>query len=100
MVLGETANYMNLPVMCHEHSAPCHMCSSSRILWNEKPVHGAIAQRIAENNQAIPCGPETLEIQYEVIMKRDVILKRMYPTEQGLIRLNAAKKQIASMIKK
>ena len=62
IALGEMNDYMNLSLLCQEHSKPCRMCASSKILWNEKPIHGAIAQRIAEIIQAVPCGMDTYSI--------------------------------------
>ena len=90
---------MNLSLLCQEHNKPFRMCASSKILWNEKPIHDAIAQMIAENIQAVPCGMDTYEIQYQVLMKRDGILEKLYLTEEAIDRMQAAERQTAAMIR-
>ena len=90
---------MNLSLLCQEHNKPCRLCASSKILWNKKLIHGAIAHRIEENIQAVPCGMDTYELQYQVLMKRDGILKKLYPTEEAIGRLETAERQTAGMIR-
>ena len=86
IVLGEARDYMKLHLLCQNHAAPCRKCVSSRIRHHEKPVHGQIAQRLTNNNIAVPYGFNTYEIQYEVILKRPEILHSMYPLEEAMER--------------
>ena len=58
IIAREMEDYLHLDIICPDHNAPCIKCSSSRILWNEKPVHWMIARCIAYNITAVKVGPD------------------------------------------
>ena len=58
-----------------------------------------IARRIADNITAVKVGPDIHELRYEVLMKRENILKNLNPPEQAMNHFSSATKQTAAMIK-
>ena len=90
---------MNLYERCPDHDAPSRKCSSNRVLWDNKPALGMIATRINNNIRAVKGGLNIHELRYKVLMKRENILKKIYPPEQAIERLSSAIKQTGPMIR-
>ena len=99
IIAGEMRDFMNLDIRCLDHDAPCQKYTSFSVLWDNKPAHGMIATRIANNIQAFKVGPNIHELRYNVLMKRENILRKIYQHEQAMDRLHSATRQTASMIR-
>ena len=98
VVKGEAWNFLNLDARCAEHSQPCRKCTSAQVLLNQKPSMRAIALLITDNITAGNLGCNILEVSYNVLMRHEGVLSKMYPPKEATSRLNSDIRQTSKMI--
>ena len=99
IAMGECVTFFNINARCEEHSQPCRKCSSAQVLSNQKTSMCKIAKSISETIYLETIMPDQLyEIQYEVLMRHDKILNKMYPLDQAQARYSSACFQVHKMI--
>ena len=90
---------MDINARCAEHSQPCRKCSSAHVLSNQKPSMGKIPKSISDNIYLEPIIPNQLyEIRYNVLMRHDNILDKMYPLAEAQYRYSSACCQVKKII--
>ena len=95
IAMGECITFLNIDAKCDEHSQPCRKCASARVLSNQKPSMGSIAKSISENISLDTIVSEKLfEIKYEVLMRHEKVLNKMYPVSQAQTRLSSSCSQV------